>query len=125
MAARFSGAEPQHVLEFGPGLVDAAERDQCAPERDVRRQIRRVAPETSATGRDCLFEPALPAISSASGRERNRRRVHLDPALQLIDSLSVRHVTISRRSEPHGRTVTVWFAEMDRPASSVTVSVSV
>ncbi len=80
------GREPEDVLELFPCVLVAADLDQRAPERDMCGQIGRMADEARRAGRNRLFEAPGAAEFLGQRRERDGRRVRLDPAFELFNA---------------------------------------
>lgn len=125
----------KHLLQLFLGLFVAADFDERSTESDARGQIGWVALKARFTRRDGLFE--LPGASVFLGKsgERDRCRVHLDPALQFFDAGTFGHYTDgpsdcgprrSLSSADDGQLIEI-VCETDPvfPTSSVTVSVTV
>lgn len=125
------GRDAQNVFELGPGLVEPAHLEQRAPERDAGRHVGGMPLEPGLAGRDGFIEPPRPPVFLGERRERDGRRVHLDPASQFLDAGAFSHprpllyTGPAGSVPPYGVTVTVCDSVDDRPASSRTVSVMV
>jgi hypothetical protein len=79
------------LLEFRLGFLQFAQFEQRASERDARGQVGRMALQADAAGLDRFAEESRPPVFVREGRERDRRRVLLDPALQFFYPPVVRH----------------------------------
>ena len=96
MAARFSGRGAEDRFQLLARPVVVADLDQRAAERDAGGQIRRVPLQAAAAGLYGFFVAALTAVLLRQRRKRNRRRIHLDPASQLLYARILRHPPILR-----------------------------
>ena len=131
----------QDVLELVPRFVEPAEFQEGPTEGHAGGDIGRVPLQSGFAGGDGVFELACPPVLLRQGRERDRRRVQLDPASQFLDAGVVRHVLRNPRPggpDPRGRSVspatqrsvvgtftaTGLLTTARRPRSSVTVKVT-
>ena len=94
IAARFSGAARRTCSSSCLRFVETPQLEQRTAERDVGGQVCGVPLKASLTGRDRFFEAAGAAVLFREGRERDRRRVHLDPAFQFFNPRAVRHQSL-------------------------------
>ena len=101
------GGRAQDMFELVPRLVEPAELEQRSPERDARRDIGRVPLQAGFTGGDRVLELPCPAVLFGQGRERDRRRILLDPASQFLDAGVVHFVRDRDRAAP-GREAAVY-----------------
>ena len=122
MAARFSGALRRTCSSSAEAVVELADLDQRAAERDARGNVRGMPQQSRAAGLDRFGEHAEAAVLLGERREGDRRRVPLDPALQFLESRRVGHDGHHQVTAVIG-TATARLVVV-RPALSVTVSVT-
>jgi len=71
---------PKDGFELLACGIELAGFDQCAAERDPRRQIRRMALKTVEAGLDRFVAASEAPVFLRECRKRNLRRIRLDPA---------------------------------------------
>ena len=76
----------QHELELGLRVVERVELDERPAQRHAGREISRVEIEAGAADVDRFVEPARAPAFLGQLRERNRRRVFLDPASKVVNT---------------------------------------
>ena len=134
------GGRAQDMFELVPRVVEPAKLEERSPERDARGDIGRVPQQAGFTCGDRVLELPCPAVLFGQGRERDRRRIQLDPASQFLDAGVVHFVRDPRPGGPGTRgrslspanhriavgtfTATGLTATPRRPRSSVTVNVT-
>ena len=101
------GGRAQDTFELVPRVVEPAELEQRSPERDARRDVGRVPLQAGFTCGDRVLELPCPAVLFGQGRERDRRRILLDPASQFLDAGVVHFVQDRDRAAP-GREAAVY-----------------
>ncbi len=128
----------QHMFKLVPRFVEPPELEQRAPERDARGDVGRMPLQAGFTRGNRVLELPRPAVLFGEGRERDRRRIQLDPASQFLDAGVVGHWvwvpaancrTAAVCDQLHGTAepaTTIWVAAdvVERPRLSVTVSVT-
>ena len=108
----------EDVFELFSRVLQPADFDQRAAERDVSGQVGRMAHEAGCAGCNRLLETLGAPVLLGERREGDGRRVRLDPAFQFFNARSVRHGLTDYS------TVTVLVTRPVLPALSVTVSVT-
>src|SRR3954470_9658965 len=83
--------ELQDVFEFRARVLQPADFNQRPTERYVRGEIRGMSNESGRAGIDRLGEPCSAAVLFRQRRKGDRRRVRLDPALQILDAWTIGH----------------------------------
>jgi hypothetical protein len=81
----------EHGGQFREGVVKLAEIEKGAPERGAGGQVFGVKCQTGAADTDRLLCATGAAKLLGEGRKRERRRILVDPASQVIDPRAVRH----------------------------------
>ena len=94
------GSSTKNGLELRLRLIELSDFEQRAPERDTSGKIGRMPRKARATGFNGVVKTSCPAVFVGERGEGNRRRVLLDPALQLLDSRRVRHADNSTIRAP-------------------------
>ena len=120
------GRRGQHARQFHQRLIQLAEVQQRPAERGPGARVLRVNGQAGAAGADSIGRPAGAAQLLCEGGKSKRRRIHLDPASQLLNSGAVRHgnsvgLCAGRR---HGLTVTFFVMSAVRLAESLTRNVT-
>ena len=85
------GRDLQDGFELLTRFVVLLELHQRAPERDLRREIPGMARETVAAHLHRLLEIPTTPVLLGELRERDRARVLVDPAAQLVDTGVLAH----------------------------------
>ena len=80
-----------HQLQFSLGVVVLSELDERPAQRDARRQIARMNGEPGAADLDGFGILPGPPLLLRELRERDRRRILLDPASKVLNPRIVRH----------------------------------
>ena len=85
------GSELQNIFELFPRVRKAADFNQRPAERDMSGEIGWMPDEAGRAGLDRFFKPSGATVFLRQRREGDRRRVRMDPALQLFYARTVRH----------------------------------
>lgn len=97
----------QHRGQLGKGVIELSEIEKRPPQRGARSEIFGVNREAGPADADRFPRPAGTAKFLGERRKRQRRRILLDPASQIVDARAVRHgdsvVQLSRSLVPRPR----------------------
>ena len=85
------GCALDHHLEFTPGVGVVSELDERPAQGDACRQIARMNGESGAADADGFCVLPCPPVLLRELRERDRRRILLDPASKVFNPRIVRH----------------------------------
>lgn len=128
--------EPERVLQLLPGVVQTIEIEQGPSERHPGGYIGGVPREPGTADLDGLLASAEAPVFFRERGERNRRRVELHPASELLDAghlcldgpgvpvTHARQSTTRNRYDSGAATSTSLVTVAVRPASSLTVRVT-
>ena len=110
-------------FQFGLCGIEIVHLEECAAERDARRQISRMDGEPATAGLNRVFIAASPAVLFRKLRKRNRRRVLLDPASKFFNTGIICHepTVICADGDAYEIVISVVVRPIC-PTSSVTVS---